>query len=74
MIIQRTKWYPVETSPVRLGMYEVKTKSRPYPHKIEYDGDGWNTDGEVLVWRGITKDKYFSITFDTFTKLLNKLR
>ena len=72
---ERTEWYPAKFEPIRLGMYEVKTKSWPYPHKIEWDGDGWNTgDNEVTEWRGITEEQYMSSAFDVLTELLHDMQ
>ena len=66
---ERTEWYPVKIKPVRHGMYEVKTKSWPFPHKIEFDGDGWNTPNKVTEWRGITEQQYFKEFIDELNEL-----
>ena len=63
--MDRTDWYPKKVKPVRVGIYEIKTKSWPYPQKAKWNGKKWfvkdvdinEFDLEVKVdeWRGLTE-------------------
>ena len=50
-----TEWFPGELDPVNPGMYEVKTSSWPWPHRVMWTEEtGWDiTGGPILEWRGL---------------------
>ena len=57
---ERTEWYTGKVKPVRDGLYEVKTKSWPYPHVMSWDNKKWcvreldvETASPVIEWRGL---------------------
>jgi hypothetical protein len=67
--LERTEWikFSKKTSPVRVGLYEVKTKSWPYPNFVHWDGSKWMSvdyhtfepvfefTNKVTEWSGITE-------------------
>jgi len=64
---EMTDWFDKKTKPFREGVYEVKTKSWPFPHKAEWRKKKWYTldvDNQeyaihsdvVTEWRGIAYD------------------
>jgi len=66
---EMTDWFDSKNKPVREGVYEVKTKSWPFPHKAEWRKNKWYTfdmDGQeytihsdvVSEWRGITQAQH----------------
>jgi hypothetical protein len=61
--LERTDWFPKKIKPVRVGTYEVMTKSWPFSQKCEWSGDQWEHAGNALVtqWRGITEKQYLEI-------------
>lgn len=50
-----TDWFPGEIDPVNPGMYEVKTASWPWPHRVMWaEETGWDiAGGPILEWRGL---------------------
>ena len=59
MKIKLTDWFPVRIKPVRTGLYQVQTKSWPWPMLVEFEEGSWSVDrGEhVTQWRGLTLEQ-----------------
>jgi hypothetical protein len=60
---ERTDWYPKKIKPIRVGTYEIMTKSWPFPQKCEWSGQKWEHASNDLIsqWRGITEEQYLEI-------------
>jgi len=57
---EKTEWFKAKVKPVHAGLYEVKTKSWPYPHVMSWDNKKWcvreldvETASPVIEWRGL---------------------
>ena len=57
---EKTDWFKGKLKPVHAGLYEVKTKSWPYPHVMSWDNKKWcvreldvETASPVIEWRGL---------------------
>jgi hypothetical protein len=65
-IYEMTDWFSTTYTPQHKGVYEVKTKSWPFPHKAYFDGDDWRAYfgdeedvGDPIViteWRGLAEN------------------
>lgn len=54
-----TDWFPVETTPVREGSYQVLTVESslwPFPQYANWDGKNWDGEETVTQWRGLAND------------------
>jgi hypothetical protein len=70
-----TDWFDKKVKPVRVGLYEVKTESWPFPQKVEWTGRKWATPNKISEWRGITEEQHNSLVAleklkEEFDKLL----
>jgi hypothetical protein len=64
-VYEMTDFFPKKIKPSYEGVYEVKTKSWPFPHKSYFDGKDWrgyfgDTEdlGDIIKiqeWRGLAK-------------------
>jgi len=65
---ETTDWFNKEIKPVYEGIYEVKVRSWPFPHKAYWNGTEWReyfgpeddivgTKLKIIEWRGLTEQQ-----------------
>lgn len=58
----RSAWFPVDTRPLRTGLYECQFEGDlwPWPRMCEWTGRTWTEDGKrvsgIVQWRGLDHD------------------